>query len=235
MRSMLLLAIFAGCSRPASGSDDPQPQPPEPVRFDKPAMVAFHMRAHFGDLRDIERMLIKGKLDDAKTRAFLLTVQATDAGLARWQREVAEVTEAARSLTTAPGIDEALRREVQVAAACAWCHSRTQEGPVFAEPAAAPRDDGKLAARMARHRWAADRLWEGLVGNSEHHWRIGLDVLASSPPPFPPITDAPGLAAQLQAYAVREIANLPRESLEERTRVYGEMLVVCGACHLERR
>jgi hypothetical protein len=82
-------------------------------------------------------LLVAGKLDDAKTRAFLLTKAAPDPGMARWQREVDEVGEAARSLVAATSIDEALRREVRVAAACATCHlgaqnrrrARAQESP----------------------------------------------------------------------------------------------------------
>ena len=124
---------------------------------------------------------------------------------------------------------------MRVAAGCAWCHSRTQKLPVFPEPATAPSDDGTPRTRMARHQWAVDRLWEGMVGASDHHWRLGLNVLATTPLPFSPLTDAPALAAQLQSYAQHAIATQTTESLEERAREYGEMLVTCAACHLERR
>lgn len=234
-RWILVLAACASCSRPASGDNAPQPQRSEPPRFEKPAMVAFHMRAHLGDLRDIERLLIVGKLGEAKVRAFLLTKPAPDPGMARWQREVDDVTNAARALAAASSVDDALRREVRVAAACAGCHTRVQKLPVFAEPAAPPADDGKPPARMARHQWAVNRLWEGMVGGSDHHWRLGVEVLAKSPLPFSSLTDAPALAARLQSYAQHELANQTSESLEERARVYGEMLVTCAACHLERK
>jgi hypothetical protein len=114
--------------------------------------------------------------------------------MARWQREVDEVGEAARSLVAATSIDEALRREVRVAAACASCHLGAQKPPVFAEPTSVAIDDGGQRARMARHQWAADRLWEGLVGAADHPWHMRLDVLAKTPLPYSTFTDAPLLA-----------------------------------------
>lgn len=47
--------------------------------------------------------------------------------------------------------------------------------------------------------------------------------------------DAPALGAQLQSLAQRLIASQTTDSLDERARTYGEMLVTCAACHLERR
>jgi len=231
-RALSIAAIaLASCGRPASGGDDPQRQPPEPARFDKPAMVQFHMRRQLDDLRKVERLLVAGKLEDAKAWAAALVQAAPDPGMARWQREVDDVTEAARGLVAAPSIDEACRREAQLAEACAWCHLHTQQPARFAVPAAPPADQPTQAARMARHQWAVDRLWEGLVGPSDHRWHSGLDVLATTPLPFPRLTDAPQLASQLQTFAQSAIAQLATDALDDRAHRYGEMLVMCAACH----
>lgn len=232
MRALFIAAILAtSCGRSDAGRDDPPRQPPEPARFDHPAMVGFHMRRQLDDLRKVERLLIAGKLADARERAAPLIQTAPDPGMARWQREVDDVTEAARALVGAPSIDEACRREARLAGTCASCHLSTQAPPRFAVPVVFPPDEPTLAARMARHQWAADRLWEGVVGPSEPRWRSGLDVLANTPLPFPRLTDAPQLASQLQAFARTAIAQGATDSLEDRTHRYGEMLVMCAACH----
>jgi hypothetical protein len=225
-------AASTACDQPASGGADPQP--PEPVRFERPAMVRFHMQRHFDDLREIERMLVAGKLEDGKTRAHLLTRPALDPGMAPWHHAIARVVDAARALETAPGIDEALRREARVAEACAECHLRTQRLPAFAPPAALPPDAPTLAARMARHAWAVDRLWEGMVGPAEDRWRMGLEALAASPLPFKPLDDAPALATRLRDLARHALATRATAELDERTRLYGELLVTCAACHATR-
>ena len=196
-------------------------------------MVRFHMQRHFDDLRVIEQHLLAGHLTDAKTLAFLLTKPAPDRGMSRWGTDINAVGEAARELGESPSIDEALRREVRVAEACAWCHLRLQTQPVFAAAPAVVADDGTPAARMARHRWATDRLWEGLVAPSSSSWRSGLDVLAVTPLTFAPVSDAAALGAQLQqlARSARTKLRDGSETLDDRSRFYGEMLVTCAACH----
>lgn len=229
MRTILGITLaLAACN---VGKDDPQPQPPDQPRLDRPAMVAFHMRRHFDDLRDVERLLIAGKLDEAKTRAFLLTKPAPDAGLVPWQRDSSALTAAGNALVEAPGLDEACRREARVAEACAWCHLHTQKLPVFAKPPEAPKDDGSPTARMARHQWAVDWMWEGLVAPTDGSWRTGMEVLAATPLPYSPVTDAPLLANRLQALARGALGHDPTETLDDRARTYGELLVTCAACH----
>lgn len=225
---MLILVAIAGCST-ASGDA----QPPPPVRLERPTSVRFHMHRHFDDLRTIQRDLIHGQLRDAQTLAFLLTRPTADPALAPWAADIDSVTNAARSLVAAPGIDEALRREARLAAACASCHVRTQASPLFASPPQTPSDLMNTASAMARHRWATDRLWEGMVSGAGKPWRDGLDVIVATPVPMTPATDAPAIAARLQVLARRALA-IQRdgtETLDERARLYGEMLVTCAACH----
>ncbi len=228
MRIPLIAIALAACQT-AQGND----QPPAPVRLEKPASVRFHMQRNFDDLRTVERLLIHGKLDDAKSLAFMLTQRAEDPGIAPWAADADRVTNAATALAEAPGIDEALRREARVAAACAACHIHTRLAPIFATPPVTPTDEANTASAMARHLWATDRLWEGMVGGSYKPWHDGLEVVAGTPLPISPATDAPALAAQLQALARRALV-LQREgaeTLDERARLYGEMLVTCAACH----
>ncbi len=229
-RVILLAALlWSGCNGSASAGEEP----PEPVRMSRPDMVRFHMNRHFDDLQAIQRLLVAGKLSEAKSLAFMLTKPASDPGLVRFASESARVSDAARALVASPGIDEALRREARVAAACADCHVRTQMTPIFAAPPTTPTDEANTASAMARHQWAVDRLWEGVVGGSDRPWVAGLEVLSATPLPYSPITDAPALAARLQRLA-RTALTAHRdqtETLDERGRLYGEMLVTCAACH----
>jgi len=232
MRRFIVVSVLAvSLGHPAAGDENPQRLPPQPARPGKSAMVKLHMRWQLDDLRNVERLLIAGKLEDAKTRAFLLTRPVPGLGMAPGRRENGAVTEAARALVTAPSTAEACRREAQVAEACARCHRDTGELRVFAAPVMAPPSDATPAGRMARYQWAADRLWEGLVGPSDHRWRAGLDALVNTPLRSPPFTDAPRAASQLQALAQQAIASLGTDFPEDRARRYGEMLVACSACH----
>jgi hypothetical protein len=85
---------------------------------------------------------------------------------------------------------------------------------------------------MARHLWATDRLWEGVVGSSDDAWRAGLDVLAVTPLPAAQLGDERAMIA----HRLRRLAEDARKTrgggqLVERARDYGEILVTCAACH----
>src|SRR5690606_33945669 len=95
----------------------------------------------------------------------------------------------------------------------------------------APPDQPTIAAQMARHQWAVDRLWESLIGASDEHWRAGLYVMATA---HFPGTDKPELATRLQELA-RAALDMPDTSLDTRGARYAELLVTCAGCHVQAR
>lgn len=179
-------------------------------------------------------MLLAGELDDAKAQAFALAKAEADPGMAPWAAESRALVDAARWLASARDLPDAVRREARVAAACAECHLRAQKLPVF-HPTLPPADLPTITARMARHQWAVDRLWEGVVGADDAAWRSGLEVLATTPLPFAAAMDAdapaPALARRVQAGAHDALATRLIDSPEDRATAYGELLVACTACH----
>jgi hypothetical protein len=84
---------------------------------------------------------------------------------------------------------------------------------------------------MARHRWAADRLWEGLVGGDDAPWQAGLEVLAAAPLRWPELGERKGLARLLQRLAEQARQRGATAGPAERATTYGEMAVTCAACH----
>jgi hypothetical protein len=205
----------------------------ERVPFDRPAVVRFHMQRNFDDLHAIERRLIAGQLDEVRALAHLLARPSGDPGIAAWASEVRRVVDAAVDLAAAPSLDEACRREPRVSAACAGCHLRTGAAPVFPPPPPVPlerTDRPTRDARMARHLWATDRLWEAMVGGSEPAWRSGLAVLAATPLPFGE-RDPSRIARRLQDLA----RDAWSATAADRTAAYGELLVTCTGCHARLR
>lgn len=214
-RASLVLALVAGCAQ-ASGNDDP----PDPAR------IKYHMRQRFNDVRTIERMLVAGKLEEARALAFMLSRPLTSVPP---RSELRDMVLAAGALANARTIEEALRADVRVATACARCHTAMQKLPVFRTPTSAPPDRPTLAAQMARHRWAADRMWEGLVGASDEHWRAGLYVMATARLP----DGANRMFAQRLQKLARAALDNPATTLDGRAVQYGELLVTCAECHAE--
>jgi cytochrome c553 len=194
------------------------------------------MRDRFEDLRWIERHLVDGEIDEARDYALKLAFDRDDAEIGAWADYLARMRAAATTLGTAGDLDDAARAEPRLAATCGKCHLATGTTPAI-EIAALPDDDGSALGRMARHQWAADRLWEAMIVPSDTAWRDGLAVLAVTPLPTPKLaTVAPesahrriaDLGARLQRYAKQSRA---AGSLDQRATEYGEILVVCASCH----
>jgi hypothetical protein len=87
---------------------------------------------------------------------------------------------------------------------------------------------------MARHAWAATRLWEAILGADDARWSSGLAVLADAPLPAAVLTDGGKFGGDLQAYARTQLDLRGSTSLEARGAAYGEMLVLCAGCHATR-
>ncbi|HEU4726389.1 MAG TPA: hypothetical protein VFT22_00805 [Kofleriaceae bacterium] len=197
-------------------------------------MLRYHMHSSLDLVRAIERLLIRGSLEEARTLASAIAEAPAEPDLGAWAIQATTVRDRAAAVAAAPGLDEALRREVRLAEACADCHVETRVQPEFRTTPALPPDRDTVPARMARHRWAADRLWEGVIGADDVPWRAGLAVLAAAPLRWPELGERKGFARSLQQLADQARQRQATDSIAERARLYGEMLVVCAACHTSK-
>jgi hypothetical protein len=218
--------ILIGC-QPADAVDKPAVvQPADELA------VRFHMYRSFDLGRAIERLLVRGDLDSARALATSIAVSPEPGALEPWGRQISEVRRRAAELVASPGLDEACRSAARLAAACAGCHVETRAAPVFEKPPAVPPDQDTVEAHMARHRWAADRIWEGMIGNADGPWRDGIDVLAQTPLHFPAVAgDRAALATRLQHLVDQARQPQLTDTPAERAQIYGELLVTCAACH----
>lgn len=110
-----------------------------------------------------------------------------------------------------------------MAAACGECHHKAETGPLFPAENLPPGDD--LATHMDRHRWAVDRMWEGLVSPDEHRWRSGAFAFLEDPV----VAEIPSMA---------KVHELGKEGLNtstpaDRARLFGQILGTCATCHQE--
>ena len=194
-------------------------------------MLKLHMASEFDMGLGIERLLIRGKLDDARYFAQQLATVPDFPGVEPWASQLALVRERAGEIASAPSLDEACRRTARLAEACASCHTDASAQVDFGTPLPVPVDQPTVAVRMARHRWAANRLWEGLTGDSDGAWTAGLDVLADMPLSWSPLEGSrAGFASSLQRLA-DAARHVPKDNRTERSRLFGEILVTCAACH----
>jgi cytochrome c553 len=224
MKHLLLLAL-AGCT--ASAVADPTGSDSPTRRFEHDMMVRFHMHESYGLVRGIERLLLRGKLAEAKDLARAISTAPDEPGMGAWAPLAARVRDQAGVLAAAKTIDAACAAEGVLGRECAACHAASGASPEFSSPPRPPADKPTIEARMARHLWAADRLWEGLVGGADDAWGQGLDVLAATPLPAAQL----GATREPLAKKLQGIAAGARKGTADHAAVYGDLLATCAGCH----
>lgn len=202
-----------------------------------PATVAEtereHMQGHFEAVREAERAVVRGDLMAARDRGRWIAEHAEHPALAEWQPYVEAVRAAGRELAAAPDLAAAAPSVAVLAQRCAACHEERAAIVTFdwePEPPVATT----LASVMARHRWAAERLWEGVVGPADARWSEGATALAAVT--FDTVLlGEHGDTSRLQDIAAK-IKALAREAIRtearaDRVALYGQLLQTCAGCH----
>lgn len=230
MRILLASVAFAAACQPATAQETPEPK--RPRRADPELMTRFHMYRQLDLSRAVERLIVRGKLAEARALAETMAEAPDPADIAPWAAEAAEVRDRARAIASARTLEEASRRSAELGAACASCHEKAGALVALETTPPLPLADTTVADRMARHLWAADRLWEGMIAYADVPWRAGLDVLAESDLPFSAFEGARQKhARQLRLLADRGRQRMTTDTLVERAQLYGEILATCVGCH----
>jgi hypothetical protein len=221
MRAALLLVVaFAGCDAAAD--------PPQRSFTDKLLAVHTRMHARFAASGRAEQAIAIGDLERARAEARTIAELGEPDVLAEWQPYFVSVQAAARAIDDTRDLAAAARATAQLGAQCARCHAATAARITFPkEPAP---DTGRRAPQMVHHRWAAARMWEGLVGRADDRWLDGARRLVTAPLTITAESDRLGIAddaARVRLYARRALV-APHS---DRAAVYGELLATCAHCH----
>ncbi len=237
MRALVWLAVVAavGCGESKSGEQPrsaPKPQAQaEPETYD----VAEHMKDHFARVAAIKEALILNKVDEAHGPATWLAEHTAPEHMpAGWLPHVADFQLVASELAEETDLRRATAAAAELARACGACHAALHAKPTFQVPPV-PAAEGDHKVYMQRHKWAADRLWEGLVTPSADAWNTGAATLADSPVHFADLSSYGDRAPKIVELGkhVHELAGRAAAAAEPEAQaaVMGEFLATCATCH----
>lgn len=196
--------------------------------------VLEHMHDHYDAVVKIQNAVIGGVLEDTREPARWLMEHETPAGLpAHWEEYVHAMRTAARDTLEAQDVASAASATSRLGLACGSCHVTNNVAVEF-ESVERPSDSEQARAHMQRHQWAADRMWEGLIGPSNFAWSRGANLLFESPM-HPEALGAEagddallGMARRIHQLAANATAV---SDPEEKADIYAEFLANCAACH----
>ena len=221
--AVAVIAVGTGCARSTGPAPGPQ---------------SARMSEHFTRAGQLYAAVARGLLDSVHVRAQDILDHETGEGLpARSMGYVDELRSFTSLAARAPDVESAASAVARVGAACGACHTSLKRGPRYGKQilGGPPPEESTVAGRMHRHRWAADRLWEGLIGPSDEAWRAGAVVLRDAALYTDALTRDVAQYEQVTklAWTVHEIG--ARADLEpewrSRSAIYGELLGTCARCH----
>lgn len=227
------VASFALCNRAVSGPPERVP-PPRRTVPDDPEPLHTLMHRHFNDVRKVHGALLRNDLRGARRAASRLATITAPGQLPGWEQYVARIRATASALAGAKGPTRARQLLAQLATECGACHEESADISRFIW-GGEPTDDGSPAGRMARHEWAAESVWMGLVGPSDDRWREGLDVMAEAPLLPDAFTSDRSLHDEVERYAHLTAAMAVRarriDDADQRAAAFAELLGACAGCH----
>ena len=201
----------------------------------QPPTVSEHMLDHFTHGMHMRDAVIAGDLNAIREHARWFAHDHFSAGNlpAHWQPHVEAMQVAADNALHAEELRFAAGAVAELAAACGQCH-REFGGPTYVV-GTPPKTASGIGAQMARHRWAADRMWAALAMPSDEAWYRATEVLSVAPLLPKHLTDANPAAAEVRALARRlhDMAGGLREEqdLEARITAYSRFIATCASCH----
>jgi hypothetical protein len=236
--ALAAMASAVTCARTAGVPPAaPAAAAPESARGTEADALGARMHTHFALVTEIHRSLIAGDLTAARDRARKLSRMEATAELGQWQDRVRFVRKQAAQLASATTAHEARRLSTELATFCADCHMASAQPSRFRMPPK-PTSDGSLHAAMARHQWAAESMWLGVIAPSTELWRDGLEAIEILPADFAVVAgherdrDFERLDRRLAALASRS-RKLPGQG--DRAIRLAEIMQVCATCHAMTR
>lgn len=190
-----------------------------------------HMESHWTQVGQVQTALVFGDLEGAREPARWLAEHPEHPDLPQGVMSPVEDMRAfARSVVRAGSVADASRCAAEMGAACGRCHQASGSGPLVRQNTM-PETGAAPQKHMARHLWAADRLWEGLVAPSEEAWRLGADALAEDPL-FVDMGDHASTEVMTLARQVHALGATARNTQpDHRAGVYARLMVSCAQCH----
>ncbi len=236
----IALVVMPGAMGCSEGSAPPPPAPvaesatPPPPALEGPTEVQLvaWMEAHYSATILAHDALQQGDLAAFSDQlAAASTLEPPPAMPEAWAPLLARFKSVAGEAGDVASLDDAAAALADVVVTCGQCHVALATGPVY--PAPAPDDAiNELQAAMFDHKWATERLWEGVTGPWDVAWERGAAALVETRVFGDALGELEGdlLRREQALQALGREAQLATGH-GEKAAIYGRLLASCGDCH----
>jgi cytochrome c556 len=191
------------------------------------------MHRQLSRVMDIQTGVVLGDMERARSAGAWIATREEQAGFsATTDAHQAEIRGYAALIAQSRDPSTVADRVGHLGAACGSCHQETGGGPHFVV-AGPPTVGTTQAGTMVLHLWAADRMWDGLIGPSTDAWMAGTAALSQAWQQAGPAffaAEGTGFLGEAQIHRIAEAAE-GATTQEDRAAIYGELLSTCNGCH----
>jgi cytochrome c553 len=193
------------------------------------------MYAHFDRAAEVHHALVLGDMDTARQAAHWLATHEEITDIPpESEGEIAQMQAFAKAVAESQTLAEAAAAASQMGRVCGDCHEENRVAPRFLS-GTAPPEGGGPQAEMARHVWASERMWEGLVGPLDYAWTSGAEALRGGWLDPQSVVSDPDDRVRVREL-VRHVYEIGTQSemasdSNRRAELYGEFLTTCIDCH----
>lgn len=242
--ALSMFLVGTGCDDEPAPTADPSEASPEdttePAREEAPEIppptpAQGLMHGHFRRATEAREALIRGDVETARTHMqWLATHQEGDALSEALRPRLEAMQTDAAAFAEATTLTEAGQALARTSVRCGECHTASGGGFHAALP---PLPEGEtVTAHMERHRWAAERMWEGLVTADVDQFRAGTDALREAALHENELPSNPEQPPERVAAIASHVHQLGAEAAQApdwaaRAELYGRYLASCAACH----
>lgn len=194
------------------------------------------MQKHFGHIQTIVDAVVAGDVHATRAPATWLAEHGgPPSAPPAWSPYTKKMRGYASEVVAAKAIETAAAAAGKLGGTCGTCHAATGASLVMTKPTLVIRPDDDVATRMRRHKWAVDRLWQGLVGPDDKSWTAGAQVLRAVPLTVSDAAEDGKIPVDIVKW-VETTHALGEEALkvsvpDERATLVGKLLGTCAACH----
>ena len=189
-----------------------------------------HMSEHFTAATLMQTAVIRADLEAVHQHAQRLAQHPVPPNLPSGFSVFLENLHAnARAAAAAENLADAALAVANTAVSCGACHAQGVVQTWLSDVLPPGGDEETL--RMARHQWAADRLWEGLIAPSDQAWLSAAELLLEAP-----LALADSQHTEQTRALTERVRGLGLEARsaarsDDRARIYAEFLGTCSVCH----
>ena len=144
----------------------------------------------------------------------------------------------AEAIAQAQDVAAASEQLGYLAQACGECHTSVGV-ELRLEEAPRPSLEHDLVSEMARHQWAAEQMWMGLVAGQPERFELAVGVLGPATLSVSRLDvrvgDGDREAGRLErrVHALAKVSSAPSQRAQPS--LYGQIIATCATCHEVRR